>query len=105
MKDGERIIARIGLFLILLTVLFPPWNRVGAGVVGQKVIPYSSSAGRHFLFGGPPLQPRGINGGTGWAEINAGELMAEIAIIACVTTFVLTFRQQERNDARRSSSM
>lgn len=95
MKDGERIIARIGLFFILLTVLFPPWNRVGAGVVGQKVIPNSSSAGRHFLFGGPTL-PRSINGGTGWAEINAGELIAEIAIIACVTTLVLTFRKRER---------
>ena len=98
MNERGRIIVRIGLFLILLGVLFPSWKRVGWASVGQKVIPYSNPAGRHFLLVGPQVKrSTSTKDGLEWPEIEAGQLIAEISLIVSVTAFILTFRREGRN--------
>ena len=85
MNRKNRIAACVGLILLLVCAMFPPWRVVGWGLNGQLAVPYDVPVGRAFVLTGPSEPYEGFDGDDGagrqWERIDSGRLLAEIVMI------------------------
>jgi hypothetical protein len=89
MRDPVRVVGVVGLVLVAAVALFPPrkaWIPIGGNVISVQGVslghPYAGS--RAFLFGGGLYRDeyRIGEGAIGMAaEVDAGRLVAEIALV------------------------
>jgi hypothetical protein len=103
MNGKQLVVLRVGVFVILLLALFPPW-RVGSytNAGTDRVVACDFRAGYAFLFNPPESVEHQAR--VGDARIDLPLLLAEWAAAAGVTWLVASFLRNARGPGTNSGA-